>query len=963
MDSEGSVNVSSKLLNTIKSVSPIVLSLSNALAEILPFGFQPPLNQSNTPPPPTPYDICIAVNTNASHLVYLALRSSIAANHWVTAVRLSQYEASKINYHVTLRRLGSGHSTSNTDSQVDASGPPEADGARAWKDVGLTPFKTSSVGQVKGFGTPMLMEGWVNARVGYAQTWQLLYAVVGNVNVVGDYDADRPVDAVKKNPQQQRAKKEENRTSFLKMFKGGKDKKAAAAATEKKTNSTATEADIDMPTNSNIYLAAAGGATGFKNPDLAFYESIDAYRNGEPALFRVENVSQACLDYTSFYADSFTDLCESIATAPASTLHDGARVPAVRIQGSIVGGSHPPSQDQESPHASKIPKSFLNAATNNPHQFHQGYDYIFALKNDTDPRPLPESIQFTPVIKTPFNNLDAFRWITATLGTFHLEANMISREVDLREGDLGIKPFDMEVIKMGARDGSSSSPLAGFSSALNSAGSGGRGFGVFQFAVETGVSGWGLLYLKTDEVAGLSQAPPENGVSAKKMFDLVLMDKKAARRSGFLDKWVDAVAKGVEARVSVERKEVLEKVSGLIAWLDVQKGGAGIGDVLHGSAADEVYEEQVHDERVEVQEVGVERGGVQQPEQQYQEEQLEEQQLQEQQQQAEIMTPTNERNIDLSNSQTPIAQLDTAANAVAANTPASAATGVAAVPVIPSPAGTVKGPEIVKTDLVLVAVPVLQPDGTWSWQYQFANQSSVENGGATQAFVSPSKSVLQKPLQKKPSVANDDEEDDEEEDEDEEDEEEEENEDDDEDEDSDNISLAASMHTASKRNSASLSVTAAKLKNRISGVSLSQQYGGVPAGMTTANQLNTTFGVPVIGPGGVLMSPGMIGGAGFLAVAPPKSVTGAVNKSPARNKKAEKASKLLAKKAAEKAAKEAAEEEDSNDDEGSQSEDSLDGEEEEEEEEEDDEDEEDDQEDDEDEDSQSLVGMTDIQRM
>ncbi|KAI9329331.1 hypothetical protein BDR26DRAFT_872634 [Obelidium mucronatum] len=924
MDSEGST-VSSKVIDSLKTSPPLNLSLSNALSEILPFGFQPPLGQSSSPPPPTPYDICIAVNTNGSNLLYLALRSSIAANHWVTAIRLSQYEASKINLYVTLRRLGSGMVTPGAESQLDASGSPESDGARAWRDVGLTPFKTSSVGQVKGFGTPIFMEGWVNVRVGYAQTWQLLYAVVGNVTVAGDYDrAENPSDKKKGAAQKVKSEqKEQNRTSFLKIF-NKKDKKE----NPKKPGNAGPEADIASGTN--IYLAAAGGATGFKKPDLAFYESVETYRNGDAAIFRVENVTQACFDYTSFCADNFHDLCETSSTAPASTLEDGAHVPAVRIQGSIIGGEESP--DSEGNRQSKSPKSFLNTATSDPEQLLDGYDYISALKTDSDPRPKPESIQFMPVIKTASDTLDPYRWITATLGTFHLEANMISREVEFREGDLGIKPFDMEVVKKGAarhvnsQNNSKSSPLAGLSSALNSGGSG-RGFGVFQFAVETGSSGWGLLYLKTDEVAGLSQAPPETGVTAKKMFELVLGDKKAARKSGFLDKWADAVGKGVEARMLVERKEVLEKVKGLMQWLDAQKGGAGVGDVLHEGNYDyqepgpEVDEDEVADEQPP------------QPEET-------------------VMTPTNERSLQLSDARTPLAQVPIAP-------PASAA--ASAAPALTENTVSNTGPDIVKTDLVLVAVPVLQPDGTWSWQYQFANQSAVENGaGPIQAFATQTKSgATPKSHQQKEAKDDDDEDGDENDDEDDEDADEDDDDEDDDDEeddsDDDNMSLAASMHSASKRNSAAMSVSAAKLRNRQSGISLSQSEGGSRSallpGMTTANQLNSTYGIPMMGPAGVLVAPGVIPGS-FLPVAAPKSVV--AGKSPAKVLKKRVVRVRKVKKVAVKEAKDD-DDEDSNDDEGSQSEESGDEEEEEEEFEEYEEYEEEYEEDD----DQSLAGATD----
>ncbi|KAJ3084907.1 hypothetical protein HDU99_000034 [Rhizoclosmatium hyalinum] len=930
--------VSSKITSHLKSSAPFNLSLSNALAEILPFGFQPTVaSNSTSAPPPTPYDICIAINTNASNLVYFALRSSIAANHWVTGIRLSQYEASKINYHVTLRRLGSTVSTpSNDHDDAITVNSSESEAARAWKDVGLVPFKTSSVGQVKGFGTPMHFEGWVRVRVGYAQNWQMLYGVVGNVTVAGDYDGDG-----NGRGSAQPKKKEENRKSFLKLF--NKPSKAAASAAAKKGNGDG----IDGAGSTNIFLAAAGGAGAFRTPDVAFYESQEAYRSGEVMpIFRLENVSQASLDYASYFGDSFADLCEAEGHCPSTTFRDGARLPAVRLQGHVLGGTQPSitldrSQSQQSPSSNK---SFLYAGNTDASRFQHGYDYMTALMQDTDPRPVPECIHLVPVVKTGAvtssagSSLDTFRWITATLGAFHLETNMIAREMEFREGDLGIKPFNVSALKGEVSSSElqkgvtpSSSPLIG----LGGNGSG-KEFGGYRYAVETGFGGWGLLYLKTDEVAGLSQAPPETGATAKKMFESVLMDKKAARKSGFLDRWVDAVGKGVDARVVVERNEVLEKVKGLIQWLEGQQ------------PPQQQQQQQQQQQTLQLQQrssVALESGvdnGENSPQEVTLYSRGDEEDTVEKDlggEEDDVETPTNDRNIQLGQQTAPLPVPMTPQGQYSAGASLAPDLTNHMVP-SPSDSGKAPAPEIVKTDLVLVAVPTMQPDGTWAWQYQFANQSSVENG-AVVANASPPR---MKATPKMSDVDGDEDEDD--------------DEDEDEDDDSDdNISLAASMHSASNRNSMAFSAAGlSALQKRMSSASLAMSdvsKGSFmpvapPSGMMMANQLNNSYGIPMMGPAGMMMVPP----GHFLA---PGVIAGPGKVSPAQTKKKKsRLSKAIVTETEQ-------DDDDDDDDAGSQSDESVDEEDEDEEDEDDEYDEDEDDEDDED--GESVAEVADFQQM
>ncbi|KAJ3231787.1 hypothetical protein HDU81_003526 [Chytriomyces hyalinus] len=803
MNSEGAPSTPPPdVLKSLKSSLPRVLSLSNALAEILPFGFQPPLLHTDSPPPPTPYDICIAVNLNASNLVFLSFRSSIAANHWVTGIRLSQFEASKINHHITLRRLGSPAVTADVSEESKT----EPDGVRAWRDLGLTPFKTTSVGQVKGFGTPMHFEGWVRCKVGYNTAWSLFYAVVGNVVTVGDYSD-------KSGSSGNLAEKKENRGSFLKLFKNKNPKRGS---------SNPADSNSEFSSNNNLYLVAAGGASSFRNPDISFFQSKDAYRAAPTKhLFRVENVGHAFLDYITYFSNSAIDLCEiDPTTMGLATVRDGASIPAVKISGTIISGSVPSSDKPESAASPKSAKSFLGVSQD-PRIIPS--DYISALATNTDPRPVPDSLHMVPCRISARGTqaelqpqsmgaagiLDALRWVTATLGTFHLEANLIGKEVELRDGDVGLTPFNPAILSLD----SSSSPLvsSGHSAVGTQVGSASsRDFGILLAGVEAGKSGWGLLFLKTDEVAGLSQAPPETGATAAKTFELVLQDKKSARKSGFADKWVDAVAKGVDARIAVEKGEVLEKVKGLISWLEAQKPAQSRAESIPKTNRNSGA--IVHDEP--------QPGDDQPPPPDHPPpgKLTDADGNESEREDAEAVGKDAEAGVSIPN-----VIRDTDSDADPDSLKAQEKLAVRAT----------SGPEIVKTDLVLVAVPALQPDGTWAWQYQFANQSAVEStaGGPVQPVVPtiPKVAMALKPAPKETNGDSTDASTGEESD-----------------DSSDNVSLAASLHSASKRQSVALSTRAASNLNRPSSVISSNSGASSP--MMMASQLNSTYGVGQVSP-------------------------------------------------------------------------------------------------------------------
>ncbi|KAJ3141444.1 hypothetical protein HK100_006661 [Physocladia obscura] len=883
MESEAVQIPAAKIIRAVKTANnnfpAVSFSLANAIAEILPYGFQPPIPTfaASYPPPPTPYDVCIAININASNLLYLFLRSNIAANHWVTAIRLSQFEASKVNHHITLRRLASTHVTSLSKSTE--SNDRDADSLRAWKDVGLSPFKTSTVGQVRGAGPPVYLEGWVRIRCGYAQAWKTVYGVVGNVAVIGNYETESSTT---------------NSTTEKKPSKKGLFGLLLGDRGKKKENVPVPKPGIDGETTSNIYLNAAGGVGSTKFPDIAFYESMDAYRSGKGfPIFRVEAVTHASLDYVSYLSNSFPSLCDPDKSAPITTLSDGGTTPPIRIEGTIVAGSSilgttSANTDTEDMRASQMPKTLLNALVL-PVDNYSSDEYYKTIASASDTRPAPEFIYLMPLSDEPANvPLDALRWVTATLGTFKIEANLVAREVEMQQGEIGIAPFDAVAVFGETK----------------------RNYGPFQFAVELGLTGWGLLYLYTDELAGLSQAPPESGWTSKKMFHLVLQDKYKARKDGYLDKWVDAVGKGVEARGVVEKAEILDKVRGLIQWLEAQMPGSTGGYEFRERAipVDDWNDNETRELYQNQQQV------VYQTQQQVSKEVCVGEVNQNFEKQAKIngfdipiasadSIPVHHEipiestySVSASQSQensgsvsenliTAVVASSTIEQTVAVDKDAVLTPFVAQPELLqetsvdtPTHAGiisetkpvTESSKDIVKTDLVLVAVPTLQPDGTWAWQYQFANQSSVgPNAQISPAFANSSGLANPQNAAKSSSGTkggdNSDEDDDEEDDDDS----------DEDDNDDENVSLAASMHSASVKNHKRLSAAmkrqsilslaaAASEASRRSSMDVSAAGGAltvVNPKMATPTQLNNSFGIGIPGPvNPSLMNSGVLGG-------------------------------------------------------------------------------------------------------
>ncbi|KAJ3414261.1 hypothetical protein HDV05_006790 [Chytridiales sp. JEL 0842] len=230
---------------TIKSIkdsfrNPLKINIFSSTAELLPYGFQPLARPERvaTPLPPIPYDNFVALSTSGSNLYQVALRSSIAANAWVGAIRLAIFEGTRVCEHFTLRVLG-------------------RQGVRAsWSEFGLIPFKTGAgfvglVGSAASHGVHF--EGVVAMRYPYLKSWEEAFIVVSNFT---DVSASGPTNSRESTP-------------LKKLFSGGRKKGHDG------------ESHTKMVT---------------RKPEIAFYASESDYLDGKPALFKVEHVRHAYMD-------------------------------------------------------------------------------------------------------------------------------------------------------------------------------------------------------------------------------------------------------------------------------------------------------------------------------------------------------------------------------------------------------------------------------------------------------------------------------------------------------------------------------------------------------------------------------------------------------------------------------------------------------------------------------------------
>ncbi|KAI8854813.1 hypothetical protein BC829DRAFT_162548 [Chytridium lagenaria] len=157
----------------------------------------------------------------------------------------------------------------------------------------------------------------------------------------------------------------------------------------------------------------------------------------------------------------------------------------------------------------------------------ENIDPISDMAVGVDARPRPQHFH----IMLPDDAVEANHWIVATLAAFHLDADLGTREKEIEDGEVGVVGKE---------------------------------------------TAWGLLYLSPDDIAGLAMSPETLG-EVKLRFAKVFNDKSGAKRAGYLEGWNDAVGQGTTARNAYERQEIEGKAKGLVEWLTKAKEEAGGG--------------------------------------------------------------------------------------------------------------------------------------------------------------------------------------------------------------------------------------------------------------------------------------------------------------------------------------------------------------------------------------------------
>ncbi|KAJ3181546.1 hypothetical protein HDU85_003488 [Gaertneriomyces sp. JEL0708] len=186
-------------------------------------------------------------------------------------------------------------------------------------------------------------------------------------------------------------------------------------------------------------------------------------------------------------------------------------------------------------------------------------DPILSFLAGQDTRPAPHFVQMRVA-----SAAEAARWAIAVRAAFNLSTDLVELDKQLSDGEVGITT---RVTNGNASDsGSETDPTAISSNPL-----------------------WGLLYLSTEEVAGLNMAG-EHYPSVRDRYAEVLEDKRKARRGGFLMQWNDAVVSGEDGRREYEVCEVEKRTAELVDWVN-KIGSAATSDRVETSPRDISVEE------------------------------------------------------------------------------------------------------------------------------------------------------------------------------------------------------------------------------------------------------------------------------------------------------------------------------------------------------------------------------------
>ncbi|KAJ3209197.1 hypothetical protein HDU67_006326 [Dinochytrium kinnereticum] len=622
------INEEPEFVADIKSGSmPLTLNVSDAVVELLPYGYSPmPTTALVTPMPPIPYDNFLALTTTGSNLFHLSLRSSIAANAWAGALRLAAFEASRVNEHHSLRLLAAPNMKS------------------CWSNFALKPFVT--LGNVGKHFKEIHYEGPVKVRLSYGPDFHEYYVVVSN-------RAEAP-----------------NAPSSSK--ESGSFRKFISAVGKKKNATEAPEKAAPEPTVS------------LKRAQISFFASkLDAHNSQKP-LFRFEHVRHVYEDLTT------------------ASVAKGGGV-ALKVEGVLV---IPDKDKRRSEFKAPVtePKSLAYPGTG-----FDTSDLIGDIAVGLDARPRPQHFH----ILLPDDPVEAGHWIVAILASFHLDADLQGREKEIEDNEVGI--------------------------------------------LKSPTESWGLLYLSPDDIAGLAMSPETLG-EVKLRFSKVFNDKCGAKRAGYLDGWNDAVKQGKNARTAYERQEIEGKAKGLVEWLlkNINGDAEGKGEgkkrdvksptinITQPTVDRKASEKKGSDdaEKRKSKRVSVASAkstssaknqarksaelkiGISEGDEEGQEGEEDEKRVVEGNDKEDVENEDEEGSSESGTEQGSDEESGDESEEV--EKLADGETQEETKEVVVKEAEISLESQLVPTDLVLLALPVLQPNGIWIWQYQFANKDTYQ---------------------------------------------------------------------------------------------------------------------------------------------------------------------------------------------------------------------------------------------
>jgi hypothetical protein len=453
-------------------------------------------------------------------------------------------------------------------------------------------------------------------------------------------------------------------TSLKKLFGVGRKKGQGVDASNKSTPASSP--------NSSASSLAVPTVMATRRPDISFYSSAADFQSGTQPLFKLEHARHCYLDILSPGSDR-----------PAIVKVEGVLTKKTRIR----------------------PLSMMGVTATKslgyPGSGFDSEDPLEEILSGKDARPQP---QFIHIVSN-----EAPKWVMAISGAFQLDTDLMAREKEISDGEIGftiIEPSPEVEETKEARE------------------------------LRKQKQYWGLLYLSPPEIAGLAMSPETLG-EVKVRFAKVLGDKVATKKAGFLNQWADAVSTGILARTEFEAQEVKSKVVGLVQWLSDKVPQLPGATPQTGQASSESGSQKMP--------TSVKSASIKSAERTIK------------------VSNGNEESISTSLEQKRLSKVSIAHSAKSATTSvkekiaeapggdeskdkgapaetdrveegdieAQAAEKAASVKSVEIPkvpeAPPIVNNQIVPTDLVLVAVPMLQPDGQWAWQYQFANAANVQN--------------------------------------------------------------------------------------------------------------------------------------------------------------------------------------------------------------------------------------------